>query len=196
MSAHSAFQEKMDVLDIIISILRDHEEALSNLADRFEGICDGISAFGERIPSLDKSQECLKGRGVARLVEAVGRKGPLVTIECKDWLAFQSLSHGALMVAFEASDDDLVFSSVTDLFVFTYSERFTEVARLMGGTFGKRTESHSEAGNTEGVPSRGFFSQDEFPDPEPVLSPTRVRRWLSVELAVPEERVVEARVLC
>ena len=196
MSAHSAFQEKMDVLDIIISILRDHEEALSNLADRFEGICSDISAFRERISSLDKSQECLKGRGVARLVEAVGRKGPLVTIECKDWRAFQSLSHGALLVAFEASDDDLVFSSVTDLFVFTYNERFTEVARLMGGTFGKRTESHSEAGNTEGVPSRGFFSQDEFPDPEPVLSPTRVRRWLSVELAVPEERVVEARVLC
>ena len=196
MSAHSAFQEKMDVLDIIISILRDHEEALSNLADRFEGICSDISAFRERISALDGSQECLKGRGVARLVEAVGRKGPLVTIECKDWLAFQSLSHGALLVAFEASDDDLVFSSVTDLFVFTYSERSAEVARLMGGMFGKWAESHSEAGNTEGVPSRGFFSQDEFPDPEPVLSPTRVRRWLSVQLAVPEERVVEARVLC
>ena len=196
MSAHSAFQEKMDVLDIIISILRDHEEALSTLADRFEEICSDISAFRERISALDGSQECSKGRGVARLVEAVGRKGPLLTIQCKDWLAFQSLSHGALLVAFEASDDDLVFSSVTDLFVFTYSEQFTEVARLMGGMFGKRTESHSETGNAERAPPRRFFSQDEFPDCEPVLSPTRVRRWLSVELAVPEERVVEATVLC
>lgn len=196
MSAHSAFQDKMDVLDIIISILRDHEEALSTLADRFEEICSDISAFRERISALDSSQECLKGRAVAHLVEADGRKGPLLTIQCKDWLAFRSLSHGALLAAFEASDDDLVFSSVTDLFVFTYSERFTEVARLMGGTFGKGTEGHSEAGNAGRAPSRGFFSQEGFPDCEPVLSPTRVRRWLSVELAVPEERVVEATVPC
>jgi len=196
MSAHSAFQEKMDVLDIIISILRDHEEALSTLADRFEGACNDISAFRERISSLDGSQECLKGGGVARLAEAAGRKGPLLTIQCKDWSAFRSLSHGALLAAFEASDNDLVFSSVTDLFAFTYSEQFTEVARLMGGMFGKWVEDHSEAGNAGRAPSRGFFSQDEFPDCEPVLSPTRVKKWLSVELAVPEERVVEATVLC
>ncbi len=196
MSAHSAFQDKMDVLDIIISILRDHEEALSTLADRFEDACNNISAFGDRISALDGSQECLKGRGVARLVEAAGRKGPLGAIQCKDWLAFRSLSHGALLAAFEASDDDLVFSSVTDLFVFTHSEPFTEVARLMGGMFGKWVEDQSEAGNAESAPSRGFLSQDEFPDCEPVLSPTRVKKWLSVELAVPEERVVEAKVLC
>ena len=49
MSAHSAFQDKMDVLDIIISILRDHEEELSKLADRFEGTCNDISASRERI---------------------------------------------------------------------------------------------------------------------------------------------------
>ncbi|MDH5795192.1 MAG: hypothetical protein OEZ24_03700 [Candidatus Bathyarchaeota archaeon] len=196
MSAHSAFQEKMDVLDIIISILRDHEEALSKLADRFEGTYSDISAFRERIAALDGPQESSKGTKVARLVEAAGRKGPLVTIGCKDWLTFRSLSHGALLVAFEASDDDLVFSSVTDLFVFSYSEQSAEVARLMGGMLGKWAESRPEAWSGERASSRGFLSQDEFLDYEPVLSPTSVRKWLSIELAVPEETVVEARVLC
>ena len=121
MSAHSAFQEKIDVLDIIISILRDHEEALSKLADRFDGIYNEMSDFGEKISKFDRSQERLDGSRVERLVKAVERKGTLVPIECKDWLTFQSASHGALLVTFEATDYGLIFSSVSDLFVFTYS---------------------------------------------------------------------------
>ena len=196
MSAHSAFQEKMDVLDIIISILRDHEEELSKLADRFEGACSNIAASGERTSAPDGLLECSKRIGVARPIEAVGQKGPFVTIECKDWISFRSMSHGALLIAFEASDDSLVFSSVTDLFVFTYSERSTEVGRMMGGMLDNLAEPRPEARNSDRVPLRGFLSQDDFPDCEPVLSPTSVKKWLSVELAVPEEKIVEARVLC
>jgi len=196
MSAHSAFQEKMDVLDIIISILRDHEEELSKLADRFEGACNDISACRDRISAPVGPLECSKVTRVARLIERVVPKGPLVTIECKDWLAFRSMSHGALLAAFEASDDSLVFSSVTDLFVFTYSERSTEVGRMMGGMLGNLAELRPEARNGDRVPLPRFLSQDDFPDCEPVLSPTSVKKWLSVELAVPEEKIVEARVLC
>ncbi len=182
-------------MDIIISILRDHEEALSNLADRFDGIYNEMSAFGEKISKLDRSQERSDGSRAERLFKAVGRKGKLVPIKCKDWLTFQSASHGALLVTFEATDDGLIFSSVSDLFVFTYSGDITQVARLIHSRLGKWAEDPRVAGNTEMVPSEEFFLQDGSSDHEVVLAPTVLRKWLSAELGVPEERVVEARVL-
>ena len=195
MSAHSAFQEKMDVLDIIITILRDHEEALSRLADRLEATSTDISAFGEKISTLEGLQECSDGSKVERLFKAVGQKRPLVAIKCKDWLAFRGASHGALLVAFEATEDDFIFSSVSDLFVFTYSERSPEVSRLIRRRPRRLTEDRREPEKIDSVPSGELSSQDWFPNSETILCPTMVKKWLSAELEVPEERVVEARVL-
>jgi len=180
MPTHSKFQEKMDVLDILISILREHEETLSRLVERFDAIYNNLSDFEEKASILDRSLERLDGLRVKNVVGSVGLKGPLVTVKCKDWLTFRSASQGALLVAFEVAEDQIMFYSVSDLFVFIYSERFPKVETLIDEKVRKWLKRYSKDGESVY---------------ETILSPKSVKRWLSSELGVPEEKVVEGRVL-
>ncbi|OYT48919.1 hypothetical protein B6U79_02550 [Candidatus Bathyarchaeota archaeon ex4484_231] len=195
MPTHPEFQEKIDVLDIIISILKDHEENLSKIIDRFDSVCEDISAFEEKVSLLDKCLERLDGLKIRNVVGAVGTKGPLVTVKCKDWLAFKSASQGALLVAFEVVGDRFFFSSVSDLFIFTYSAGLPESTALMNRRVRGWLETHPETPDEETVPSRGFASKDGEAAYEIVVSPKMVKRWLSQELGIPESKIVEGRIL-
>jgi len=190
MTTHSEFQEKMDVLDLIIGILRDHEETLSGLADRFDAICNGVSDLGENLALLERSLERLDGLQVKSVVGASGLKGPLVAVSCKDWRTFKSASQGALLVTYEVLGELLFVSSVSDLFVFTYAEGLPEVKRLIGGGTGSLLEGRLEEGHFEVVSSK---DDDQVRDE--VLEPETVKRWLRSELGVPEAKIVEGRVL-
>jgi len=163
MPTHPEFQEKIDVLDIIISILKDHEENLSKIIDRFDSVCEDISAFEEKVSLLDK---CL-----------------------------ERLSQGALLVAFEVVGDRFFFSSVSDLFIFTYSAGFPESTALMNRRIRGWLKTHPETPDEETVPSRGFASKDGEAAYEIVVSPKMVKRWLSQELGIPESKIVEGRIL-
>jgi hypothetical protein len=41
-----SFTEKVDVLDLLINILREHEEKLDALVGRMEAMCGGCPALG------------------------------------------------------------------------------------------------------------------------------------------------------
>jgi len=190
MTTHSEFQEKMDVLDLIISILRDHEETLSKLADRFDAICNGVPDLGQNLSLLERSLDRLDGLQVKSVVGAGGLKGPLVAVSCKDWQTFRSASQGALMVAFEVLGELLFVSSVSDLFIFTYTESLPEVKKLIDGGKEIRLEDHLEEERFEVLSSK-----DEDQASDEVLKPETVKRWLESELGVPEGKIVEGRVL-
>jgi hypothetical protein len=189
------FQEKLDVLDIIISILKDHEEALSKISDRFDSVCNEISAFQDKASVLDRALERLQGIKIKNLVGAVGTNGPLVTVKCKDWQAFKGASQGALLVAYEVVGEQFFFSSVSDLFVFTFSEGLPETTVLMAGTR-RWINSHSESEDTDATNSETLMSSDGESAYEVIVSPRIVKRWLSSELGVPKEKIVEGRVIC
>ncbi len=195
MPSNSEFQERIDVLDIIIGILREHEGTLSRLADRFDAIYDDICGFQEKISVLDQSLERLNGLEVKQVVGAVGSKGPLVAVKCKDWTAFKNASQGALLAAFEATHDRFTFSSVSDLFVFVYSNGIPEVMMLMDRDAGKAAISSTEEGEGQTVFSEEPVSEDGDSFFETVVSQKTVRQWLSAELGISEERVIEGRVL-
>lgn len=55
MSFRSRFQEKIDVLDIIIGILKDHEEHLSDVADRLDKISRDLLVFEKKMERLDRA---------------------------------------------------------------------------------------------------------------------------------------------
>jgi len=187
MPTRSEFQDRIDVLDMIISILRDHEENLSKLADHFDATCNDLSIVEEKLTVLDQALERLNGLNVKNVIGAVGLKGPLVTIECKDWLTFRGASQGALLAVFEVVDERFVMSSVSDLFIFTYSESLPQVEILMGDRIEKSLK-HDEDLETVSSESRERV-YEEF------LQPKMVKRWLASELGVPEKRVVEGRIL-
>ncbi len=94
MPSPKEFQEKVDVLDILISILRDHEESLSKIADRFDAVCNDLSTFEEKAAVLDRVLEHLGGQKIRNIIGATGTKGPLVTVNCKSWQSFKGASQG------------------------------------------------------------------------------------------------------
>ena len=53
MSSRSRFDDRIDILDIIISILKDHEESLSNIVDRLEAVSKTFSSIEKKITKLD-----------------------------------------------------------------------------------------------------------------------------------------------
>ncbi|MCW4020393.1 MAG: hypothetical protein NWF14_04100 [Candidatus Bathyarchaeota archaeon] len=195
MPTHSGFKEKVDVLDLMITILREHDDALSKIAERFDAIYDNMSTFEEKVSMLDRFLERLNGIEVRSLVGPVGLKGPLVTVKCKDWLNFRGASQGAALVAFEVKDNEIILSSITDLFVYTYVEGLPEAMLLMSGRIRdgfKRGAADGGAGTTT---SKGSSSENRGSVYKVIPSPSIVKRWLSSELGAPEEAVIEGRVL-
>ena len=44
-----SFTEKVDVLDLLINILREHEEKLDRLVGRMEAMCEGCPALTDDV---------------------------------------------------------------------------------------------------------------------------------------------------
>ena len=132
MPVHTEFQEKIDVLDMIINILKEHEENLSSIAERLNNIGDDLAAMAEKISVFDQSMARLDGLKVKNLVDATGFNRSLIKIECKDWSTFRGVSQGALLIVFEVVDDQLFrMSSITDIFIYTYCEILPEFNEIL-----------------------------------------------------------------
>ncbi len=189
MTVHSEFQEKIDVLDMIISILKEHEENLSGLVERFDALCNNLAAVDEKASELGHSLSRLEGLGVKNIVGISGTNGPLVTVECRDWLNFRSASQGALLVAFEIVNDLLVLSSVSDLFVFTYSERLPSMEALSKASK-KEAEFHLGDRNFE-----ASLSQSQGVLCKMFLKTDKMKHWLTSELGVAGNKIIEGRIL-
>ena len=159
MSSLRRFQDKIDVLDLIISILKDHEKNLSDFVDKMD-------AFIKRISVFEKDTE--KGVVSQREGFTPGGNRCIVSVKCKRWSDFRDVSMGAPLVAFELRDSGLYITSVSDRFIFKYLEKIPD---------------------TKGV----TFVHLGKPGCRKVLSlnPISVRRWLSDELKVPENRIIE-----
>ena len=191
MPVHSKFEEKVDVLDLIINVLKDHEEALAGIIEKFDETRQKMDAFVERLSMMDKVLERLGRLKVKNIVEAVGINGHLVEVKCKDWAAFRAASQGALLVTFEVSEGEVTISSVTDLFVFTYSDGIPEPMGMVseGAARWMRRMLKDEEDVT-------LFCLNDEAAYEVIVNSETLRKWLSSELEMPEDKIVHGRVLC
>jgi hypothetical protein len=196
MPLNKEFQEKVDVLDIIISILKDHEESLSKIAERFDAICNEISTFEEKASVLDRTLEHLGGQKIKNVIGAVGTKGPLVTVNCKSWQAFKSASQGALLVAYEVIGEQAFFSSVSDLFVFTFLGELNETSISMGRGVKRWIDKSPNSDEEQNTSPDEVTSMDGDAAYKTIVNTKTIKRWLSTEMGVPEEKIVEGRVIC
>jgi len=196
MPSNKEFQEKIDVLDIIISILKDHEESLSKLADRFDAVCTDISTFEEKASILDRALEHLGGQKIKNIIGAVGTKGPLVTVNCKSWQAFRGASQGALLVAYEVIGEQAFFSSVSDLFVFTFSGELNETTIFKGRGMRRWIDKSLESDEEQNTSPDEVTSMDGDAAYKTIVNTKTIKQWLSAEMGVPEEKIVEGRVIC
>jgi len=196
MPSGKEFQEKVDVLDILISILRDHEESLQKIAERFDAVCNEVQSFEEKAAVLDRVLEHLGGQKMRTIVGATGTKGPLVTVNCKSWQSFKGASQGALLVAYEVAGEQANFSSVSDLSVFTFSGELNETSlRISKGAKRWIEKALNMAEEDDASESDEDVSADGESAYKTVVNSKTVKRWLSEETCVPEDRVVEGRVV-
>jgi len=196
MPVHSKFQEKIDVLDLIIDVLRDHEEKLSRSIEKFDESHQAMYAFIEKLNLLDRLLERLEGINVKNVVKATGINGPLVRVTCNDWEAFRAASRGALLVTFEVSEDQVTISSITDLFVFTYSDGIIELMGMIGKGAIRWMREALKSRESEANSSNFHSSESDEILYETVVNSEKLRGWLSSELEVPEDKIIHGRVLC
>ncbi len=188
MPTYSRFKGKIDVLDLIIAVLRDHEEALSDLVDRFEEISGKMTVLDENINLLGLILERLGELRVNGIVKASGINGPLTRIECNDWETFRSSSQGALIVTFEFSGGEVIVSSVTDLFIFTFSGGLLEFMEALSKAKIRWRGRACKA--LDDIPPQ--MEDDSF---EATVDPEFFRSFLSSELGMPKEKIIHGRVL-
>jgi hypothetical protein len=195
MPSPKEFQEKVDVLDILISILRDHEESLSKIADRFDAVCNDLSTFEEKAAVLDRVLEHLGGQKIRNIIGATGTKGPLVTVNCKSWQSFKGASQGALLVAYEVIGEQAFFYSVSDLYMFTFSVELNETMMPVNKGVRRWLERSPESDEDQMLASEGNMSVDGDAAYKTVINSKTARRWLSAEIGIPENKIVEGRVI-
>jgi len=203
----SEFQEKMDVLDLIIGILREHEESLSKIAERFESVIKNLDAVEGKVSSLNDTL----AQAILSRAPISSSPKPAAVVECKDWTTFRERIQGGGTVAFEADQGVFIVSSLTEGVISTYSEYLPEV-KFQVAEGEKRCiiekMSLSSPGDLSpiferrlrcGLEVEAKNSKFELPDGEQVfrltyeIDPAKTRRWLAKELKIPQEDIVEGR---
>lgn len=219
MCPNSERQEKIDTLDLIIDVLKEHEKILDKLAERLESIVDDLEARGaegekirESISLIDEKISSLNEAFARFLASKIPKPARFALVQCNEWTEFKDKSRGVHRVAFEVEEKTFIVNSVSDEDVFKYSEVLPEyelcvkekekryVVKMLVDSlddvplvFKKRLRCGLE------VSIRS--SKIDLPDGEHMFKLTyhidsdRAKRWLSEELEVPEESIVEGKII-
>lgn len=133
MSQGSEFPEKIDTLDLIITVLKDHEKILDNLARRLTPIVKGLESRGveedkilENISSIERKISGLNDIIARFLLTQKPEPVKGVLIECNNWEDFKAKSYDANTVTFDVVEKDFVVNSVSDNEFYKYSETLPE----------------------------------------------------------------------
>ena len=123
--------DKVDVIDLIINVLREHEKTLDELVGRLEEVLD-------RIPAAERGE--------------VVERPPTIRVEVHDWREFRSRCRGAPVVAFEVEDRTLSIYAVKGGMIYTYSEVLPEMKVRMRKADGHYVVEEFSVDSLEGVP--------------------------------------------
>lgn len=204
----SEFLEKMDVLDLIINILKEHERNLEKLADKFESVLNNLYSVESKISSLNENFAQFL---FFKTLNPESMTKPVTLAQCKEWTEFRDRSAGAHVVTFEMENNVFTVNSMSGNVVYRYSEFLPEV------------KFQVEEGEKRYVVKKMSFDSlgDLFPvferrlkcglevfvkglkfdlaDNERLLQltyqvdPAKAKHWLSEELSVSEEKVIEGK---
>ncbi|MEM2110819.1 MAG: hypothetical protein QXX08_02955 [Candidatus Bathyarchaeia archaeon] len=140
--------EKMNALDFVISVLREHESALDSLIEKLEDALKRLPSAVEEAPSVEKAKPIVKSN---------------VNITCEDWDEFKEASTGAEAVSFRLNNE-LRLKALLGNIIYNYEESIQRPMGIMGC----------------GIPIKF----------QPNVEPSNIKRILSKELNVPENRIM------
>jgi hypothetical protein len=105
----SKSEARIDALDLVINVLKEHEKGLDRLVERLEAL----------VSILEKAAEGKVSPVKKAIMEASVR---LPKVQCEKWEDFKEKSKGMGMVAFEAEKGHFTVYSASDAEAYTYSE--------------------------------------------------------------------------
>ena len=103
-------QEKIDALDLIINVLKEHEKRLDKLAEELKETLDKLQ-ISKDISEPTKREEI----------------HPQIRIVCDDWLDFKEKSKNSNLVVFNVDDKYIRFNSISNSSIYHYSEPIVDV---------------------------------------------------------------------
>lgn len=135
MGIDKSFDEKIDVIDLIINVLKDHETKLDELVSRLESI-------PQRVPRLEDSEP---SESYVRSFSSETRRpiGPPITAILERWTDFRSKCQSARLVAFDTKEGKFEVSAIAGGIVYIYSEEMPS----MGITY----KENGEGARVEGI---------------------------------------------
>ena len=116
MGIERSFDDKIDVMDLIINVLKDHESKLDELVSRLENL---PLPQGER---TDDSEAENEDEPHSPAVGPPRQGGPVVTAVLKRWTDFRSKCASSRLVAFDTEESIFEVSALAGGVVYVYRE--------------------------------------------------------------------------
>ncbi|MEM2875972.1 MAG: hypothetical protein QXL67_03345 [Candidatus Bathyarchaeia archaeon] len=107
-------QEKIDALDFIINVLKEHEKRLDSLAENLTRIVEELKSTR----TVDALQKPVETR-------------PKIQVLFNDWLDFKEKSRNSDLIVFDLDERNLRFNSVSGSSIYQYSEFIEEIRLLL-----------------------------------------------------------------
>lgn len=135
------YEEKVDVIDLIINVLREHEKSLDDLVARLESV---VTRTESARPSPTKTE-----------ISASRIEAPKLGISAliKNWTEFREKSLGASLVAFDVDEKRFNVSAFKEGILYSYNEDIPELELRFKEKDQKIALEELDIGKTETVPT-------------------------------------------
>jgi len=196
MSFESDFDEKIDVIDLIINVLKDHEKKLDELVSRLENT-DSVETPRHE-PSIRAPE-----------LKVVSSGKPVATVVLKRWTDFHNQAKASELVAFDSDEGCFTVSALVGRVIYTYSERIPSMEIEYSGDEGKSRIDGINISRAELIPAafKGILDcglelkmnkyDASLPDGGFIhkinyfIDPEIAKQWLAYQLEVDDDRVVQ-----
>lgn len=196
MGFESDFDEKIDVIDLIINVLKDHEKKLDELVSRLENT-DSVETPRHEPPIR------------APEMKAVSGGKPVASVLLKRWTEFQKQARSSELVAFDSEAGRFTVSALVGRLLYTYVESIPSMEIEYSGDEGKSRIDGINISRAELIPAAFKGKLDcglelkmnkydvSMPDRGLVhkinyfIDPEIAKQWLAYQLEVDDNRVVQ-----
>jgi len=196
MGFESDFDEKIDVIDLIINVLKDHEKKLDELVSRLENT-DSVET--PRREPLIRAPEMKVGSG--------GK--PVASVVLKRWTEFHDQARSSELVTFDSDEGCFTVSALAGRVIYTYIERIPSMEIEYSGDEGKSRIDGINISSAELIPAafKGRLDcglelkMNKYDVSKPdgglmhkinyFIDPEIAKQWLAYQLEVDDDRVVQ-----
>ena len=180
--------DKVDIIDLLISLLRDHEKKLDEISYRLEKLADG----GQPIPYIEEPDV------------KPGVSGVSVTVIVSRWSDYRERCRGSQLIAYKITETSLHVASLVGSIVYIYEEQIPSIT-LKKKEDGSTQINILDLANTQTALSGKLacglaletVSFDSMVDGEKVsivkymVSDENVRSWLASQLEVDSSQIIK-----